>query len=77
MILILHIVTSKNSSEDILQNVLFFFFNLINIYRRNICTELNLHYPTHITRHHSIYYITLLIGLDTSTYFLLILTVTF
>ena len=76
MILMLHIVTSKNSSEHILHTVLFFFY-VINIYWRNICTELNLNYSTHITWHHSTYHITVLIGLDTSTYFLLILTDTY
>ena len=71
----LHIVTSKNSSEHILHTVLFFY--VINIYWRNICTGLNLNYSTHITWHHSTYHITVLIGLDTSTYFLLILTDTY
>ena len=55
----------------------FSFFYLINIYWKNICTELNLHYSTYITRHHSSYYITVPVGLDTNTYFLLILTVTY
>ena len=40
---------SKKVYETIGYGFFFFFFNLINIYRRNICTELNLHFITLLT----------------------------
>ena len=72
----LHIVTSKNSSEHILHTVLFFLCNkhLLKTYLyRTKLTLLHSLYLTSLLTYH----ITVLIGLDTSTYFLLILTVTF
>ena len=66
----------SNNFECQLNFYIFFKFNKHLLKKHLYKTKLTLHYSTHITRHHSTYYNTVLIGLVTSTYFLLILTVT-
>ena len=56
---------------------LFFKFHKHLLKKHLSRTKLILYYSTYITRHHSIYCITVLIGLITSAYFLPILTVTY
>ena len=65
------------AGPDVLWQPIFFLFNKHLLKKHLYRTKLTFHYSTYITRHRSTHYITVLIGLITSTYFLLILTVSY